>query len=159
MVIEHLNQSGRLRTLIPDLTVREIAKIVKEEDGTLAGDVPLINGHITAASPSVEFEDEFRVRTVNEIDEEIAKGLPCVAWQYVGDGVSHHQHAVVVIDIDIQAKWITYNDPGPPREKTEGLDAFERKWLYGGFEFLKVQIGRNSRIDEFPSESETKDGN
>src|SRR5271156_2072279 len=74
MVIEHLNQSGRLRTLIPDLTVREIAKIVKEEDGTLASEVPLINGHITAASPSVEFEDDFRVRTVNEIDEEISKG-------------------------------------------------------------------------------------
>lgn len=156
MVMEYMNQSGRLRMPIPDLSIREIAKIVKEEDGTLASDVPLINEHIAAASPSVEFEDEFRFRTVNEMNDEISKGLPCIAWQYVGDGVRHHRHAVVVTDIDLEARRITYNDPGPPREHSESLDDFERKWLYCGCDLLKVQIGRNTKIDEFPSE--TRDG-
>ena len=57
MVIEYLNQSGRLRTPITDLTIREIAKIVRESDGTLASDVPLLNEHIAADSLSVKFDD------------------------------------------------------------------------------------------------------
>lgn len=145
MVLEYLNASGMLTVPLPSLGLREIARLVKTQDGTLAHEVPLINPRLEDAVPSVEFEDDYRSRKVDEIEEEIANLRPCIPWIYLTDGVHHAWHAVVITDIDINANRITYNDPGPPRETTQLLSAFDASWNLGQTNLLKVQIGRNTR--------------
>jgi hypothetical protein len=145
MVLEYLNSSGMLTVPTPSLALLQIARIVKTQDGTAAHDVPAINEWFEEAVPSVEFEDDYRSRRVNEIEVEIANKRPCIPWMFVTDGIHRACHAVVVTDIDIEANSISYNDPGPPRETTQKLSAFEVAWTLGQTNLLKVQIGRNTR--------------
>lgn len=145
MVMEYLNSSGMLRVPLPTLELREIARVVKTSDGTLAHNVPLINPRLDAAVPSVEFEDEYRSRIIHEIEEEHLRGLPCIPWMLLTDGVHFTHHAVVITDIDRDLNRITYNDPGPPRETTQPLSAFETVWARAQTTLVKLQIGKKTR--------------
>jgi len=145
MVLEYLNQSKRLTTPAPNLTIHDIAKAVKTQDGTWATDVSSINPLLEEAIPSVEFEDEYRTRKPREIDDEITAGRPCIPFISLTDGIHHTWHAVVVSYINIDRNTITYNDPGPPIERTQPLSEFQGLWTRAMTTLLKVQIGRNTR--------------
>jgi len=145
MVLEYLNNSGMLKIPAPSLGLQQIARIVKTQDGTAAHDVPAINEWLEDVVPSLEFEDEYRTRRVSEIEAELDAKRPCIPWMFVTDGIHRGFHAVVITDINVQANQITYNDPGPPRETTQALSAFEVQWSMGQTNLLKVQIGRNTR--------------
>ena len=147
MVMEYLNSSGLLTTPLPSFTLREIARIVRTQDGTLPTDVPLMNPRIEEAIPSVEFEDGMRDRLIGEIVEENNNFRPCIPWMFLTDGVSWTNHAVVVTDISRASNQITYNDPGPPggRETTQPLSAFETVWGRAYTTLVKIQIGKKTR--------------
>lgn len=158
MVMEYLNSSGMLTTPLPSFTLREIARIVKTEDGTLPTDVPLMNPRIEEAIPSVEFEDGMRDRLIGEIAEENANLRPCIPWMFLTDGVNWTYHAVVVTDINRASNQITYNDPGPPRETTQLLSAFETVWGRAYTTLVKTQIGKKTRtvLTQFVGEREAE---
>ena len=145
MVLEYLNQRGKLTAPLPDLTISDIAKAIKTQDGTWAPDVPLLNPLLEEANPSVEFEDAYRSRRVEEIDGEIDAGRPCIPFLYLTDGVHHTWHAVVVSYIKIDRNTITINDPGPAIERTMVLSEFQGLWTRAWTTLLKVQIGRSTR--------------
>ncbi|MDG6925644.1 MAG: C39 family peptidase [Nitrososphaerota archaeon] len=146
MVIEYMNGGGRMTVPIPSLTLREIARIVKTEDGTRAHQVPLMNPRMEEAVPSVEFEDDYKVRMVDEIEDENKNLRPTIAWMTLTDGIHRNWgHAVVITDIDRAMNRITYNDPGPPRENTQPLSAFETVWERSYTTLVKIQIGKKTR--------------
>ena len=152
MVLEYLNNSEMLSTPTPTFGLDELARILRTKDGTWAHDIPAINPRLEEAIPSVEFEDEYRLRMVEEIDVEVTNRRPCIAMLHLGDGKHRTWHAVVVTDIDIGANRIWYNDPGPPMQRTETLSAFQHFWNMAMTTLLKVQIGRNTRtvLTQFP---------
>lgn len=146
MVLEYLNQSGMLRVPIPAMNLHEIARAMKWQDGIWAPDVPAINPFLDEAVPSVEFEDDYRVRKVGEIEDEITNKRPCIAFLDLTDGVHHVWHAVTVTHIDIERNSITYNDPGPPIERSGvPLSSFDSAWRAALTTLLKVQIGKHTR--------------
>ena len=146
MVLEYFNQSGMLRVPLPNIGLHEIARAMRWSDGVWAPDVPAINPFLEEAVPSIEFEDEYRVRRVDEIDEEIANKRPCIAFLELTDGVHRVWHAVTVTHIDIERNHITYNDPGPPIERSGvPLSSFEKEWRGAYTTLLKVQIGKHTR--------------
>jgi hypothetical protein len=155
MVLEYLNNSGMLTTPAPNLSLYDIAGILKTEDGTWAHNVPLINAELEVAIPSVEFEDEYKPHTPKEIEQELEGGRPCVAIIDLTDGIHHVWHAVVVTHIDIDANQIVYNDPAIPVERIQPLSAFSALWNRALTTLLKVQIGRNTRtvITQFAGDS------
>ena len=151
MTMEYLNQSGMLTTPVPNLSLLDIAKAVKTQDGTWATDVPSINPFIEDAIPSVEFEDEYRARRIQEVDGEITAGRPCIPFIHLTDGIRHTWHAIVVSYINVEQNIIEYNDPGPPSPGRMKLSGFEKLWGDAATTLLKVQIGKNTRtkITEF----------
>lgn len=159
MVLEYLNRSGMLTIPVPSFTLLEIGKIVQTQDGTRAHNVPLINSHLEQAVPSVEFVDDYKVRSVDEIEEENTARRPCICWMTLTDGHYHNPaHAVVVIDIDQERNRITFNDPGPPRESPQPLSAFQAVWERSYTTMVKLQIGKNTRtvLSQFMEKEEEK---
>ena len=143
MVLEYLN-NGTLKVPTPNFTVEEIARIVKTQDGTWVHEVPLINPRIINAVPSVEFEDEYKSRRIEEIKTELSAGRPVIALMELTDGVHRAWHAVVVTDINLDENKIWFNDPAVG-EVTMSLRQFQALWERAFTTLIKVQIGRATR--------------
>ncbi len=148
MCIRYLNTEV-LTTPIPDFSLSEIAKIVHTQDGTWAPDVKNMNEHLEEGAPSVEFEDEYMVRTLPEIVTEFTAGRPCIPLLKLTDGMKHTWHAIVVTGISIETNQIWYNDPiySDARfgVRSSKLSAFDALWRAALTTLVKVQIGQKTR--------------
>ena len=154
MYIETSHPEGR----VPDFDLEKIGKIIETRvDGTYPDMILNLNGvkEVSSSIPSIEFEFELKSHSLTEIEKEIEKKQPPIAWVELTDNQHRCTHAVVITGIDKPNDKILFNDPifG---EQSEYLSNFISRWENEDRVLVKVKIGKKKQrmLEEFGKEKE-----
>lgn len=147
-MLDYLNKE-KLKTPEPDLDEDQVAEAMGTTiSGTCFPDIQNINEVLITSNPSIEFVTEFRVHSLDDIRNELKKGLPVAVW--IETGVVNYFHSVVITGINDIKKTISYNDPTYGKEFTISQSQFITKW--GEYAYMvKTEIGRktNYKLEHF----------
>lgn len=153
MVIDYMN-AHLLTEPAATLEVSELAAMVKTEyTGTEINDVKRLNGElaIMQAAPSLEFDAAEKPREMEDIEEDLKKGLPLIAWIGKGKDPFMWKHAVVIVNVSRSRQWIRYNDPTHGDRKHVDLDEFSKEWYAADRWLVRLILGRRDtrKMTEF----------
>ncbi len=156
MMLDYLN-NVKLTIPEPELDEDRIAEIMNTDiDGTSFDDIENINAELTTSNPSVEFHAKIEPHTLNDIRNELRKGLPVCVW--IDSGSDKYWHAIVIIGMDDTMKTISYNDP-IYGEKTISQADFLPIWEQTSACIVKAEIGRitRPRLETFMESGDTNE--
>lgn len=147
--------------MLPDLSIEDIAKIIDTTElGTALENIKNINKNeeILKAIPSIEFEDKMMC-SLAEIEKEITKNRPVIAWISVSIDSRAFTHSVLLTGIDMENHLIYYNDPIFGK-KEEHIGRFMSMWEKVDKTLIKVKIGSREQrlLDEWVRMKEQKGG-
>ena len=137
---------------IPNMNLEEISKAIgTDELGTPLDNIKMINEKLIKAVPSIEFVTKENC-SFDEIEEEILKGNPVIAWVKIP-----HPHSVVVTGFNKDLLIVYYNDPEVGKRQIE-MGKFTSAWNTMDNILVKVKIGEKIQriIPEYAEKIEEK---
>ncbi len=151
MVFDYVN--GSLTDQLPNREIDDIGSIIgTKEDGTPFEEIKKINKAIVEATPSVEFDAEYKAHKFNEVLEEIANNRPVIAWVAVEEN-GIFNHSVVITGVDMTTQLIYYNDH-IYGQSMEPIGKFISKWDKVDTILIKLKLGAREQksLDEWVRE-------
>ena len=147
-------------TRIPSPDVKDIAKIVHTRpDGTDFDDVAAINRKLEAVVPSLAFEVYRKSYQFGDIEAELARQRPVIAWIFLSDKKGGCWHSVVVIGYDKQNQTVSLNDPlRGPISITVGQ--FMAEWMKAEQTLIRLRVGDRlqRKITEYIEQPSDEEG-
>jgi predicted double-glycine peptidase len=135
-----LSESGTPQ--VPSFELPQIAKIVGTTVvGTELKNVRNMNEALEKAIPSVEFDVDFKSHDFKEIEEELAKSRPCIAWLLVREtGSREYWHSVVIRGFDRRNQTVSVNDPQRGQMDMQTAQFIE-EWEGTERTLIKLKVG------------------
>jgi hypothetical protein len=141
------------------LDLTDICKIIGTTgDGTIFEDVENMNKdkRILKVVPSIEFIVKKEHHELDDIENELSKGRPVIAWIHPRDAVDRDlDHSVVITNLDKEGYRIYFNDPFLG-EREMSLGDFMDCWDLAERILIKIKVGE--RIQRLLEEYAEKPG-